>query len=131
MDAQRQALWAAMGMDLWQLKRGELLACQGQLQVGGDHRAEAPLPGLWWSGALPAWLGDLLKVLALPVEACHPLTQAEGESALNMVLLLPGASEQAMSVACQHRFDARQGKRALWQQLCEAGVVTGSQLEGV
>ncbi len=132
MDSRRRALWAAMGQEEWQLRRGELLAYQGQLPSGEDDENEAlePLPGLWWSGALPGWLGDLLPILGLSAQMCHPLSLAEGKKLLCMVLLLPGATDEAMTVACQYRFDARLGKRALWHQLCAAGVVLPAHPEG-
>lgn len=48
---------------------------------------------------LPGWLGDLLPILSLSAQMCHPLSLAEGKKLLCMVLLLPGATDEAMTVA--------------------------------
>lgn len=135
MDSRRLALFQPLGLVEWQLRHGELLACQGRLPAGdaagAAPGAETAHSALWWSGDAPAWLGDLLAVLGVAAAACQPLPQRLSESMpLAMVLLLPGATEQALTVACHHRFDARLGKRELWRQLCAAGVVDTSRWGG-
>ena len=139
MDSRRLALFHPLGLVEWQLRHGELLACQGRLPAddaagaapGAEPGAETAQSALWWSGDAPAWLGDLLAVLGVAAAACQPLPQRLSESMpLAMVLLFPGATEQALTVACHHRFDARQGKRELWRQLCAAGVVDSSRWGG-
>lgn len=125
LDPVRSTLLSHMGMAQWRLRRPELLALQGSV---AEHQAldvqtqERARPGLWVWGPWQPWIADMVRVIGLDLSDCHSLLpeQWEQESHLEGVLLL--AEPPSMGrLQATYWLDGRQGKRALWQQLCRCG----------
>lgn len=124
MTDRRWALFKPLGLLHWQLRRPELLAVQGALPArdsGDGTPAEART--LWLVGPAPAWLADFRRLL--PGLSCQAWSPAVTPGAQDLLLVLErGPSSLAWREQCVAGcLDATQGKRALWQQVCAAGLV--------
>lgn len=123
LDPVRSTLLAHMGFGQWQLRRPELLKYQGEI-APRVAAAEPQLvsPGLQIWGPWQPWIADMVRVIGLDLSDCHSLLpeQWEQESHVEGVLLLAEPPHQGRLQAT-YWLDGRQGKRALWQQLCRCG----------
>ena len=123
LDPVRSTLLSHMGLGQWQLRRPELLTFQGEMAPRVTAAEPQPVsPGLQVWGPWQPWIADMVRVIGLDVSACHRLLpeQWEQESRCEGVLLLAEPPHQGRLQAT-YWLDGRQGKRALWQQLCRSG----------
>ncbi len=124
MTDRRWALFKPLGLLHWQLRRPELLAVQGSLPDRGLGDA-TPAEGrtLWLVGPAPAWLADFRRLL--PSLSCQTWSPEATPGTRDLLLVL---EHEPSSLAWRDQpfaccLDATQGKRALWLQVCAAGLV--------
>ena len=124
MTDRRWALFKPLGLLHWQLRRPELLALQGSLP-DRDPGDATPAEGrtLWLVGPAPAWLADFRRLF--PNVSCQAWSPEVTPGAQDLLLVL---EHEPLSLARREQrvagcLDGTQGKRALWQQLCEAALV--------
>ena len=131
LDPVRSTLLSHMGLGQWQLRRPELLKLQGEMAPRVTAAEPQPVsPGLQVWGPWQPWIADMVRVIGLDVSACHRLLpeQWEQESRCEGVLLLAEPPHQGRLQAT-YWLDGRQGKRALWQQLCCSGWLKSEPID--
>ena len=128
MDDRRREMFKPLGLLHWQLRRPELLALQGVLSEPlADAVTESSSRTLWLIGSAPTWLADLCRVLPGEPFVCRDWSPEVEPHPQDLLLLLTASPSQAwrdQPFACC--LDATQGKRALWQQLCNCALVEES-----
>ena len=123
LDPVRSTLLFHMGLGQWQLRRPELLKFQGEVAPQVAAAESQPVsPGLQVWGPWQPWIADMVRVIGLDISACHTLLPEQWEQEFHFegVLLLAEPPHQGRLQAT-YWLDGRQGKRALWQQLCRCG----------